>query len=219
MVQFDFSSARLYAILDTSYVPPERWVSTYQALVQGGADVIQLRAKTESRTSRMVLLDAVLPDYATSGIPLIVNDDLELAMRYPGMGIGLHLGQDDMDVTTARERLGPDAPIGLSTHSVAQAKRAIALEDQLNYFAVGPLYRNQTKPDYEPVGLGLIEKVKALNPPLPFFCIGGVNRRRIGDVLAAGAPRVVVVSDILKAEDPVAVIRELKSAWQQPSLA
>jgi thiamine-phosphate pyrophosphorylase len=211
MTRFDISKARLYAILDSAYVPFERWIPVYQALVAGGADLIQLRAKSETSRKRIALLDAVLPDYVTSNVPLIINDDIELARRYPGMNLGVHLGQDDTPIEVARELLGSNAIIGTSTHSLDQAEAAVDKRRYLDYFAVGPLFATPTKPDYEPVGLELIGRVNALNAPLPFFCIGGVNRQNLSTVVAQGARRVVVVSDILRAEDPAEVVRELKA--------
>lgn len=201
-------SARFYAILDTGYVKPENWHKKCRELLAGGADVIQLRAKNEAPDRREELLREILPLFEESTVPLIVNDDIDLSLRFPRLG--LHVGQDDMPAREARDRLGDDRILGLSTHSIEQAREAIAMgPDVLSYFAVGPIFGTPTKPDYTPVGLKLARQVVELNPPLPFFCIGGITRGNIADVVAAGARRVVVVSDVLRAKDSAIAISEL----------
>lgn len=205
------SNSRFYAILDTGWVRREQWTEKCQQLIDGGADLIQLRAKKESPSERAALLEEILPLFENSDIPLIINDDIDLCLRYPGLG--LHVGQDDIPAREARERLGPDRILGLSTHSLDQAKAAIALgPDVLTYFAVGPIFSTATKPDYIPVGLELPRLVHDLNPPLPFFCIGGINRQNIEEIRSTGAQRVVIVSDILTADDSASAVREAQAA-------
>jgi len=202
--------ARYYAILDSGYVPAERWVETYGALVRGGAHLVQIRAKGEASAQRRSLLERILErrqDDPGRYPPLVLNDDLELCLDYPGLG--LHVGQDDTPAEEARRRLGPERLLGLSTHSIAQARAAMALGPAvLSYFAVGPVFATPTKPDYDPVGLGLVREVAAARPALPFFCIGGVKRTNLARVLEAGARRVVTVSDVLQAPDPAAAAAE-----------
>lgn len=202
---------KLYAIIDTQYVPSSRWEQTAKALMAGGADILQVRAKDATTEERIRLLDRVLPIVRGAGGKLIVNDDIEAALAF--RSVGLHVGQDDMDVLTARARFDNDERvIGLSTHSLEQAKAAIPLARHLDYFAVGPVFATPTKPDYTPVGLELVAAVSKLNPPLPFFCIGGINRDTIHRVLQAGATRVVAVSALLLADDVAAATAELKAA-------
>ncbi|KAF0094199.1 MAG: thiamine-phosphate pyrophosphorylase [Puniceicoccaceae bacterium 5H] len=207
----DLHAALFYGILDTGYVSDHAWEDKCRALIDGGADIIQLRAKHETPDQRRTLLERILPLFEHIDTPLVINDHLELALAYPRLG--LHLGQDDMSVAEARKQLGPDRVLGLSTHSPQQAADAMLLHGQhLNYFAVGPVYATPTKPTYEPVGLELVRHVAALQAPLPWFAIGGVNRQTIAEVKAAGAPRVVVVSDVLKASDTAAAVREIRQA-------
>jgi len=205
------SATCFYGILDSGYVSPADWLMRCQALLQGGADIIQLRAKRETSTQREALLREILPLFAQTTVPLIINDDIDLCLKYPGLG--LHVGQDDLPAAEARRRLGPDRILGLSTHSPEQAKAAIALgAEVLSYFAVGPVFATQTKPDYQPVGLDLVRLVSHWEPPLPFFCIGGVNRKTVSQVTEAGGRRIVVVSDVLCAEDTAAAVQELRKA-------
>ncbi len=171
------TAARFYAILDTGYAAPEQLPDLAQAALAGGAKVLQLRAKGETTAWRIRLLNTLAPLAAKAGVPLVVNDDLEAARAVAG--VGLHVGQDDLAPRMARAALGPDRVIGLSTHSIEQARAAIAQTDVLTYFAVGPVFATATKPDYAAVGLELVKAVAALQPPMPWFCIGGINRKNV----------------------------------------
>ena len=200
--------ARLYAILDTSYVEPHQWKATAKALLEGGADIIQLRAKNETHSRRRVLLEAILPYFDGLEVPLIVNDDLELALAYPN--IGLHVGQSDVPPKKAREQLGPKRLLGLSTHSIDQAQIAANLAETLDYFAIGPLFATPTKPDYPSVGLTVAQRVSKLKTQLPIFGIGGINPTTVSEVLATGIKRVVAVSALLCANDIAKATYHLK---------
>lgn len=204
-----FSQAAFYGILDTGYVSDGEWEAKCEALIRGGAGVIQLRAKKESQDQRRALLERILPLFMGIHTPLIINDDIELVLQYPDLG--LHVGQDDIAVTEARQRLGPQRYLGLSTHSPRQADAAMELADMLSYFAVGPVFSTQTKPDYIPVGLELVRYVARKKPTLPWFCIGGISRSNVQRVRDAGARGVVAVSDALCARDTAAAVREFAS--------
>ena len=202
--------ARFYGILDSSYVGPRQWVAKCQAMLDGGADLVQLRAKRETVAERTILLEQILPLFANNRVPLIINDDLGLALSHPGLG--LHIGQDDLAPVAARQQLGPDRILGLSTHTLDQAKSALALKDTLNYFAVGPIFPTPTKPNATPVGLTLATQVQALKPALPFFAIGGLKRQNIAWARQAGIARAVVVSDVLCAQDTAAAVSQVRKS-------
>jgi len=204
--------ARFYGILDTAYVSRDDWTDKCAALIEGGADIIQLRAKKESHAERVELLESILPFFEERPLPLIINDDIDLALLYPGLG--LHVGQDDLPATEARDRLGPERILGLSTHTLEQAREAIDLGATLNYFAIGPVFATATKPDYPPVGLELVRQVTAQQPQTPLFCIGGINRQNAPDIKAAGAQRLVAVSDVLCAADIAEAVREFKQIFE-----
>ena len=203
--------ARFYAILDTGYVAPDRLLEKCRDLLSGGADLVQLRAKRESQRRRYAIAESLLPIFESSSVPLVINDDVELAAAFPDLG--LHVGQDDTPAIRARERLGPDRILGLSTHSLEQAQRAIALGGILSYFAVGPVFATPTKPDYQAVGTELVRKVSDLKPPTPFFCIGGIKRQNVAQVIESGAERIVAVSDVLNAQDTAGAVREFKRSF------
>jgi thiamine-phosphate pyrophosphorylase len=204
------TAARFYAILDTGYTPPEQLAEMGRAVLAGGAGVVQLRAKNATTAARIGMLQTLAPLCAAEGVPLVGNDDLEAVMAVAGAG--LHVGQDDLEARAARAALGPERALGLSTHSLEQAKAAMAMADVLTYFAVGPVFATATKPDYPAVGLELVRAVAVLRPTLPWFCIGGINRRNADLVRAAGGRAIVAVSDVLCDADPAGAVRELAAA-------
>ncbi len=195
-----FYDAILYTILDTGYVAPGDMFAKCRALIESGSKVIQLRAKKETSKTRRQMALEILPLFESPNSPtLIINDDIELAAELPN--VGLHIGQDDIPPCRARQIIGPDKPLGLSTHSLIEAKSAEALRDVLDYFAVGPVYATQTKPGRKAVGLELVRLVADFAPTLPWFAIGGVNMKTLKDVALTGAERIVAVSEILLAKD------------------
>jgi thiamine-phosphate pyrophosphorylase len=119
----------------------------------------------------------------------------------------LHLGQDDLPVPVARRILGPGPVIGRSSHSPAQADAAAA-EPGVDYFCAGPVWTTPTKPGRPSAGTGLLAHVARARPERPWFAIGGISLGTLGEVLDAGATRVVVVRAITEAGDPAAAARE-----------
>lgn len=197
--------ARLYGIVDLGYVTAENVVSMTVQLCAGGVDVLQLRAKKLGAPEIERLARQMLPVTREHGVPLVINDHLEIAAAVGSEGV--HVGQDDDAVARARAVVGPECFVGKSTHSLAQAVAAQA--EGADYIGFGPLYATGTKPDYVPIGLQDITEVHRL-VQLPIFCIGGVNAGRLDEVISAGARRVVVVSAFLQAADVADEVRRLK---------
>jgi thiamine-phosphate pyrophosphorylase len=189
--------ARLYAILDLAYVAPNEVASVAESVLQGGADVLQLRGKKQSPNELREIGAELHRLTKSAGVPLIINDHAEVARDLAAEG--LHLGQDDLDIAAAREFVRrDDCLIGKSTHSLAQA--LAAAEEGADYIGFGPLFATPTKPDYAPIGLAEIHRAHEL-VRLPIFCIGGIKLENLGEVLAAGAKRVVIVSGLLQSAD------------------
>ncbi|WP_461785167.1 thiamine phosphate synthase [Prosthecobacter sp.] len=197
--------ARLYGIVDLGYVTPEKVEHMTAQLCTGGVDVLQLRAKKLTASEIELLARLMLPITRDHGVPLVINDHLEVAAAVGSEGV--HVGQDDDAVAKARAVVGPSCFVGKSTHSLAQAVAAQA--EGADYIGFGPLYATGTKPDYVPIGLHEIAEVHRL-VTLPIFCIGGVNAERLVEITAAGAQRVVVVSAFLLAADVSGEVRSLK---------
>ena len=202
---------RFYGILDTGYVAESALKDKCEALVSAGCRIIQLRAKNESHSKRSEIADKLLPLFESEGSPFfIINDDADLAARVCKLipNGGLHVGQDDLSPHEARKAIG-NGILGLSTHSIEQAKAANSLNDTLDYFAVGPVYATATKPGRSAVGLQLVSEVAHMNPSLPWFAIGGVNMDTAASVRAAGAERIVAVSAVLAPDNTALAVRQL----------
>ncbi|MBX5486558.1 thiamine phosphate synthase [Mycolicibacterium hassiacum] len=187
------------------------------AALAGGVDIIQLRDKGSPGEQRFGPLEArqelealaVLADAARRHNALLaVNDRADIA-RAAGADV-LHLGQDDLPLTVAREIVGTRTLIGRSTHDRDQVAAAIA--EDVDYFCVGPCWPTPTKPGRPAPGLDLVRAAAETRTDKPWFAIGGIDTERLPQVLAAGARRVVVVRAITGAEDPQAAARQLKQA-------
>ena len=129
----------------------------------------------------------------------MINDHLELALECGAHG--LHLGQDDGSLQEARERIGPEMLLGRSTHSLRQARQALA--DNADYIGFGPLFPTPTKKGRPGIGLGKISAMqKEVGLQIPAFCIGGIKPSNLAEVKQAGARRVVIVSHLLSSPVP-----------------
>jgi thiamine-phosphate pyrophosphorylase len=175
------------------------------AVLGAGVDIVQLREKGLEAAEELALLEVFAQVCRRHGRLLAVNDRADVALA-AGADV-LHLGQDDLPVPAARRILGPGPLIGRSSHSPAQSDAAAA-EPDVDYFCAGPLWTTPTKPGRPATGLGLPEHVARTGPGRPWFAIGGISLDRLGEVLAAGATRVVVVRAITEADDPAAATRE-----------
>jgi thiamine-phosphate pyrophosphorylase len=191
------------------------------AALAGGVDIVQLRDKGSVGEQRFGPLEArdelaacaILADAARRhGAMFAVNDRADIA-RAADADV-LHLGQGDLPVDVARDIVGPDTLIGLSSHDPEQA--AAAARGQADYFCVGPCWPTPTKPGRAAPGLGLVQAATQLSSALgtdkPWFAIGGIDAARLPEVLDAGARRIVVVRAITAASDPRAAADQLRSA-------
>ncbi|TDZ98841.1 thiamine phosphate synthase [Mycobacteroides salmoniphilum] len=186
------------------------------AALAGGVDVVQLRDKGSVGEQQFGRLEpseeldclAILGAAAARhGALFAVNDRADIA-RAAGADI-LHLGQDDLPLSVAREIVGPDVLIGRSTHDADQA--AAAAEDaEVDYFCCGPCWPTPTKPGRTAPGLGLVRTASELGASQPWFAIGGIDGPRVPEVVAAGASRIVVVRAITAASDPRAAAASLR---------
>jgi thiamine-phosphate pyrophosphorylase len=176
------------------------------AALSGGVDVLQLRQKGLEAAPEMAFLEVFRAACDRHGALLAVNDRADIA-RAAGADV-LHLGQDDLPAAAARQIVGPGTLIGLSTHSADQAAAAAASPD-VDYFCAGPVWPTPTKPGRPAPGLGLVRYAAGLAAARPWFAIGGISADNLGEVLAAGARRVVVVRAITEAADPAAAAAAL----------
>jgi thiamine-phosphate pyrophosphorylase len=197
---FDLS---VYLITDPALCAARGLVETAVAAVRGGATMVQLRDKAADDDTLIRQGLALKRALAGSGVPLIINDRIEVAAAIGADGI--HVGQSDAAVETARQRLGPDAIVGLSIQTVAQAETLDP--DSVDYVGVGPVFATVTKPDHAaPLGLDGLAHVCAACA-LPAVAIGGLTAAHGSAILAAGARGLAVVSAICAATDPEAAAR------------
>jgi thiamine-phosphate pyrophosphorylase len=197
--------SRLYGILDLGYVPPADLVRMAMDMVEGGVDILQLRAKAFIPDDVRWFAEQIHPVTSAAGVPFVINDFPEVAADVGAEGV--HLGQDDIPVERARQVAGYRTVIGKSTHSVAQAIAAAA--EDTDYLGFGPIFATPTKPAYTPIGVTEIRVVHEMIKK-PIFCIGGIKAENLGAVIEAGARRVVIVSAILQADDVPGYIRTVK---------
>ncbi len=205
------SDCLLYAFVDTAYLHGRAPEAVARQLCDGGADLIQLRAKKSSLDEIRRMAEAIAPITRAANVGLVINDHLEIA-REVGAEF-CHLGQEDFfdaGCTHVAQLSTPNSPlrIGLSTHAPEQAQRAVATG--ADYIAIGPVYATGTKPTAKPVTLDYV-RWAAETVTVPWFAIGGINLQNLDDVLATGAMRVCVVSAILNAPDVASACAKFKT--------
>ena len=190
-----------------------------RAAMRGGAEIIQLREKAPRCAEELISLAEPFRRVAAEhGGLFILNDRPDLVVDCGADGA--HVGQDDMPVSEARSAAGPDALIGLSTHSVEQVDAACSAEgaERPDQISVGPVWATPTKEGRPGTGLGLLQHATR-SATLPWFAIGGIDTDNVGEVAAAGARRIVVVRTIRDAPDPEAAARALRSALPSEATA
>jgi thiamine-phosphate pyrophosphorylase len=176
------------------------------AVLGAGVDLIQLRDK-QAEAGPLLEAAAVLRAATDRhGALFAVNDRADVALA--AEADVLHLGQDDLPLEWARRILGDDVLLGRSTHDPGQAARAAA--EPWDYLVAGPVWTTATKPGRSATGTGLLEAVADLDPPQPWFAIGGIDAGNLDQVTAAGATRIVVVRAITTAPDPAAATHTLR---------
>ena len=199
------ADCRLYWLFTASACRGDALKTVADAL-QGGVDAVQLREKTGS--DREVLQSALEIRKMTRDAQalFIVNDRPDLAVLAAADGV--HVGQDELTVADVRKIVGPEMLIGVSTHNLAQARRAV--EEGADYLGVGPVFPSRTKPFAEFAGLDFV-RAAAANLSLPWFAIGGIDLDNIAEVTDAGATRVAVGNAISSADGPTETTRQLLS--------
>jgi thiamine-phosphate pyrophosphorylase len=173
----------------------------------GGADVVQLREKSLDDRALLARARQVREWTRAAGVLFIVNDRADIARLAEADGV--HLGQDDLPVREARRVLGPDALIGVSTHSVEQVRRAVL--DGASYLGIGPAFPSPTKQFDRLAGVEFVAAA-AKETALPMFAIGGIGPETVGRAVAAGARRVAVGAAVAAADDPRRAAAVLRAA-------
>lgn len=204
----------LYLVTDRSLAGGRSLSEIVTAAVSGGTSCVQLREKNCSTREFIHEARLLLELLKPKGIPLIINDRVDVALAVGAEGV--HLGQSDMDIKDARRLLGDDIIIGISAESIADAIKAE--QDGADYIGISPVFATDTKTDTaRPLGLaGIAEIRKAVS--LPLVGIGGINISNCADVITAGADGIAVVSAIVAAQCPETAARNLYQAMQTKPL-
>ena len=177
-------------------------------VLSNGVDIVQLRQKGLEAGQELRYLEVFRRACAAHGALLAVNDRADVA--YSCGADVLHLGQDDLPVAVARQLIGPDPIIGLSSHASAETAAAAA-EPLADYFCTGPVWPTPTKPGRPAPGLDLLRYAAGLGTARPWFAIGGIDESNLDEVLAAGATRIVVVRVLTDAGQPGNVAARLRA--------
>lgn len=189
------ANARLYLVCPAR---PRAWL---EAAVEGGVDLIQLRDKDLDDDG----IVAAAREFKATGALFILNDRPDLVRSAAADGV--HVGQDDLSAVEAREIVGGEHLVGLSTHSPEQIDAAAGAP--VDYIGVGPVHATPTKPGRPAVGHDLV-RYAATASPVPFFAIGGISPVNAADVRAAGASRIAVVRALTGAADPRSTAAQLR---------
>ena len=205
---------RLYALVDPERANGRALDDLARRVVAGGATLVQLRDKHGATRRLVEEARAIKQALGASGVPLLVNDRVDVALAAGADGV--HVGQDDMTLADARRLLGERAIIGLSVKTPAQAREAPL--DLLDYVAIGGVFATTSKDNPDPpVGAEGLRAIAGIvrsrtAKKLPIAAIAGIDQRNAGDVIAAGADGVAVISALSMTGDPAAAARELRGA-------
>jgi len=202
----------LYLITDDELLKGRDLKETIQKAIEGGITALQYRSKSPNKSIRQMyeelkILREITREY---GIPLIVNDRVDLALAVDADGV--HIGQDDLPAEVVRKILGKDKIIGISTHSLEEIKEADKLP--VDYIAVGSIFRTSTKKNPKIVGIQLIREAKKITRK-PVVAIGGIMPYNVEEVLEAGADGVAVISAILGFKDTKKSAEAMKRAIER----
>ncbi|WP_377297177.1 thiamine phosphate synthase [Rhizobium sp. SGZ-381] len=203
---------RLNALVDASLLDVADLAVLAKLAADHGTTLIQYRDKTASTRVMIERAEAIKAALGASGVPFVVNDRVDVALAAGADGV--HLGADDMDPVTARHLLGPDAIIGVTVKTPADAKRAGTAP--VDYACIGGVFETLSKvnPD-PPVGLEglrtLRATIRALNPALPVGAIAGITLETAPSVIAAGADGIAAISALFRAPDIAAAVRDFRT--------
>lgn len=199
-----FAGAQLYVLVDGGR-DADHFGQLVAELIAGGVNLLQLRDKRIDDRTLLARARQLREMTTKSSVLFLVNDRADIARLADADGV--HVGQEELTVKDARSILGPDKLVGVSTHSIEQARRAVL--DGADYIGVGPTFPSQTKSFDAFPGLDLVRQVAA-EIRLPAFAIGGISAENVAEVIEAGLSRVAVSSAVAAAEDPQNAAKKLR---------
>ncbi len=194
------NSCRLYLITR----PHPQLLKTVSLALKAGVTMIQFRCKEGTDSENLGLAKEIASSCKSHNSLFIVNDRIDIAIASDADGI--HLGQEDIPIEIARELIGPEKIIGLSTHSVKQIESAE--KESCDYLGVGPIYKTPSKKNQKSLGIDFLKKV-ASQIRIPWFAIGGINKVNISEINRAGAKKIALINAIMSTKDPYTASKEL----------
>lgn len=201
----------LYAITDSALHRGAALEHAVGRAIAGGAAIVQYRDKSADETRRLDETVRLVDLCRSHGVPLIVNDDVELALRAGADGV--HLGRDDADPAAARARLGEGCIIGVSCYDDVEGA-VVAQHRGADYVAFGAMFPSATKPGASPAGLATIRSARA-RLRVPIVAIGGITPDNAASLLAAGVDMLAVVRGVFGAGDPAVPARRFDRLFAQ----
>ncbi|HSI66335.1 MAG TPA: thiamine phosphate synthase [Planococcus sp. (in: firmicutes)] len=207
-----FEQPSIYFIMGTENTGGRDPLAVLEQALDGGIHIFQLREKGSS-----ALRGEELKSFAWNcknlcgryGVPFLINDDIELACEIEADGI--HIGQEDAEASSVRKRVGQNRILGVSVHSVEEARMAV--HSGADYLGMGPVFGTRSKADAkEPAGVIGIQSVRARYPDLPIIGIGGITPENAGKVWSAGANGVAVISAIAQSDDVVRQVERFQAS-------
>lgn len=195
----------LYLVTDRLALTSAAFLERVEAACQGGVDLVQLREKNLSSRDYYELAQQVKVITDQFKVPLLIDDRLDIALAVRAAGV--HLGQRDLPVSVARQLLGPDAIIGATTKTLAQARTAVS--EGATYLGVGAIFPTTTHVETVQTSVETLKAIKRA-VPIPVYAIGGLNTTNVDAVKSASIDGVAVVSAIMKADDPLKATRQLR---------
>jgi len=203
-----FQNIDIYPVISSEFTNGRPALEVLRAIAHGGAKIVQLREKNKSKAEIYELALKYREITAEHKMLLIINDHIDIALACGADGV--HLGQDDLPLAAAREICG-DLLLGCSTHNPEEAEKAVL--EGADYINIGPIYPTGTKAvACGAVGIGMLKKITP-GLGIPFTVMGGIKAKHIPELLAAGAPRIAMVTEITQADNITAKVKELRSLW------
>ena len=184
--------AGLYAIADRTYLKPQDFITAAEAALAGGTRLLQYRDKHSAPMQRLTIAQALNDVCRRHAVPLIINDDIELAAHVGAAGV--HLGGDDTDIATARAALGKDTILGLSCYNQLERAR-VAQAAGADYVAFGRFFASRTKPQAVPATLDLLRAART-ELKIPIVAIGGITPENGRSLIEAGADALAVIEGV-----------------------
>lgn len=202
---------QIYCITAEEYSNGRSNIEIVKQMIEAGIKIIQYREKNKKKLVKYEECKVIRELTKKANALFIVNDDVDIALLVEADGI--HIGQDDLPIDAVKRLVGEEMIIGLSTHSLEQAREAV--KKGADYIGVGPIFSTNTKKDVgSPVGFEYLDEVVRYTD-LPFVAIGGIKEQNLYEVIEHGAKCVAIITDIISEEDIVSKIKRLKSIINQ----